>query len=118
MESHNAIDLEVDRGMLESVFDDPVIRYILLHMFLVRMHVYQNMDDDDIVEGFERLYRIGDPSVKELQESLPKDVIEELFAYHLVKNIENYSIFWNPLVWCTISILAALKNAIAFLSVR
>ncbi len=93
MESHNAIELEIDRGMLESVFDDPIIRYVLLHMFLVRTHVYQNVEDDDIVEGFERLYRIGDPSVKELQETLPKDVIEELFAYNLVKNIESYTIF-------------------------
>jgi len=93
MESHNAIDIDLDREMLESVFDDPTIRYILLHMFLVRMHIFQNLEDDDIVEGFERLDRIGDPSVKELQESLPKDIIEELFAYHLIKNIESYTVF-------------------------
>jgi len=96
MEKHSALDLEIDRTMLESLFDDPIIRYILLHMFLVRIHVFHNLEDDDITNGFERLDKIGevgDPSIKELRECLPGEVIEELFVYNLVKNIENHKIF-------------------------
>ncbi|TFG20659.1 MAG: hypothetical protein EU530_02495 [Promethearchaeota archaeon] len=95
MEEHSTLDIDVDRAMLESVFDDPIIRYILLHMYLVRVHVFQNLEDDAIVDGFERLDRIGASSTtaKDLKQSLPEDVIEELFVYNLVKNISSYAVF-------------------------
>ncbi|MBN2155051.1 MAG: hypothetical protein JW776_03315 [Candidatus Lokiarchaeota archaeon] len=93
MKEHSGIDLEIDRSMLESVFDDPVIRYILLHMFLVRMHIFQNLEDESIVEGFERLDRIGNPTRKDLEQCLPEDVIEELFVYNLVTNISSYLVY-------------------------
>jgi hypothetical protein len=93
MEEHTTLDLDIDRTMLESVFDDPVIRYILLHMYLVRVHVFHNLEDDDIIDGFERLDRIGNPTIKDLQSALPEEIVEELFAYNLVKNLSNYSVF-------------------------
>ena len=93
MEEHTTLDLDIDRTMLESVFDDPIIRYILLHMYLVRVHVYHNLEDDEIIDGFERLDRIGNPTIKDLQVSLSEEIIEELFAYHLVKNLSNYAVF-------------------------
>ena len=93
MEEHTTLDLDIDRTMLESVFDDPIIRYILLHMYLVRVHVYHNLEDDEIIDGFERLDRIGNPTIKDLQVALSEEIIEELFAYHLVKNLSNYAVF-------------------------
>jgi hypothetical protein len=95
MENHSSLDIDVDRTMLESVFDDPIIRYILLHMYLVRVNVFQNLEDETIIDGFERIDRIGPNSLtaKDLRQSLPEDIVEELFVYNLVKNITNYKVF-------------------------
>ncbi len=95
METHRTLDPEIDRTMLESVFDDPIIRYILLYMYLVRVHVFLNLEDEAIIDGFERIDRIGSNSltVKDLKQSLPEDVIEELFVYNLVKNVTSFNVF-------------------------
>ena len=93
MEEHSTLDIDIDRTMLESAFDDPVIRYILLHMYLVRVHVFQNLEDDEITDGFERLDRLGTPTIKDLHQCLPQQVIEELFVYNLVRNISSYTLF-------------------------
>lgn len=95
MEEHSTLDIDVDRAMLESIFDDPVIRYILLHMYLVRVHVFQNLEDDSIIDGFERIDRIGSTALtaKDLRQALPEEVVEELFVYNLVKNITSYTVF-------------------------
>lgn len=106
MEEHTALDLDIDRTMLESVFDDPIIRYILLHMYLIRIHVYQNLEDDDLIDRFERLDRIGDPTVKEVRETLPEEIIEELFVYNLVKNLTNYKVFQQTPEDFTIKLLS------------
>ncbi len=94
--THKNLELEIDRELLDDVFDDPVTRYILLYMYLVRNGVFQNLEDDDIIEGFEKVYQISDIDrlyKKNVEMLLPEEIIEEMFTYNLITNIKDFKTF-------------------------
>ncbi|MBD3353195.1 MAG: hypothetical protein GF364_17075 [Candidatus Lokiarchaeota archaeon] len=90
------MDIDVDRELLNSVFDQPTMRYILLYMYLVRFNVFRNLEEEDLVDIFDQLY---DPSFKNqitvgnLKRMFPGDIIREMFAFNIVTNIKNYKSF-------------------------
>ena len=89
------LDFEIDKDMLDDVFDDPETRYVLLYMYLVRSNVYRNLEDDDLNEAFQSLYTIKDNDTIYVEnlKILPEEIIEEMFAYGLILNIKNFNIF-------------------------
>jgi hypothetical protein len=89
--------LETDRELLESVFDDADLRYILLYMYLVRFNVFKNLEDDEITNAFDQiLIQISRTmiNVKNLKMLLPEDaILKKCFFSYIIQNVTEYDSF-------------------------
>ena len=92
-EEHTTLDLEYDRMLLEDVFDSPNLRYVSLYMYIIRKDLFQDLLDDDIIEQFETITSLDEPTVEDLTRICTGDFIKGLFQYKLITNIRSYEIF-------------------------
>lgn len=94
--SHETLELDIDRDLLNDVFDEPTMRYILLYMYLVRFNVFRNLEDENLTIAFDK---ISDPTfqqnltIKYMRTLLPEEIIREMFAFNMIRNLRNYSQF-------------------------
>jgi len=94
--THKNLDKEVDRELLESVFDESDLRYILLYMYLVRNQVFFDLKDDNVVDGFQQMYNLvdhGNLLVKDIKRLFPENVIEDMIVFKLITNVRDYTSF-------------------------
>ncbi|MHA1511670.1 MAG: hypothetical protein ACTSRX_08120, partial [Promethearchaeota archaeon] len=92
-EEHTTLDLEYDRMLLEDVFDSPNLRYVSLYMYIIRKDLFQDLLDDDIIEQFETITSLDEPTVENLIRICTGDFIKALFQYKLITNIRSYEMF-------------------------
>ncbi|MHA1718222.1 MAG: hypothetical protein ACTSWX_14150 [Promethearchaeota archaeon] len=95
VEEHNALDLDYDRILLEDVFDSPDLRYVSLYMYIIRKELFQDLLDDDIIDQFETITSLDEPTVGDIKRICTIDFIKNLFQYRLITNLRSYSIFEN-----------------------
>ena len=96
-EEHSTLDLDYDRILLEDVFDSPNLRYVALYMYIIRKDLFQDLLDDDIIEQFETITSLDEPTVEDLIRICTGDFIRALFQYKFITNICN-KIVTNKLV--------------------
>ncbi len=92
-EEHTALDLEYDRMLLEDVFDSQNLRYVSLYMYIIRKDLFQDLLDDDIIDQFETITSLEEPTVEDLIRICTGDFIKALFQYKLITNIRSYKMF-------------------------
>jgi len=92
-EEHSTLDLDYDRILLEDVFDSPNLRYVSLYMYIIRKDLFQDLLDDDIIEQFETITSLDEPTVENLIRICTGDFIRALFQYKFITNIRSYKIF-------------------------
>jgi len=92
-EEHTTLDLEYDRMLLEDVFDSPNLRYVSLYMYIIRKDLFQDLLDDDVIEQFETITSLDEPTVEDLIRICTGDFIKALFQYKLITNIRSYEMF-------------------------
>ncbi len=93
VEEHSTLDLEYDRMLLEDVFDTPNLRYVSLYMYIIRKDFFQDLLDDDIIEQFETITSLEEPTGEDLIRICTGDFIKALFQYNLITNIRSYEMF-------------------------
>ena len=92
-EEHTTLDLEYDRMLLEDVFDSPNLRYVTLYMYIIRKDLFQDLLDDDVIEQFETITALDEPTVEDMIRICTGDFIKALFQYKLITNIRSYEMF-------------------------
>ena len=92
-EEHTTLDLEYDRMLLEDVFDSPNLRYVSLYMYIIRKDLFQDLLDDDVIEQFETITSLDEPTVGDLVRICTRDFIRALFQYKFITNIRSYKMF-------------------------
>ncbi len=92
-EEHTSLDLEYDRMLLEDVFDSPNLRYVTLYMYIIRKDLFQDLLDDDVIEQFETITSLDEPTVEDLVRICTRDFIKALFQYKFITNIRSYEMF-------------------------
>lgn len=95
VEEHDALDLDYDRILLEDVFDSPDLRYVSLYMYIIRKELFQDLLDDDIIDQFETITSLDEPTVEDIKRICSTEFIKNLFQYRLITNLRSYSIFEN-----------------------
>ena len=92
-EEHTTLDLEYDRMLLEDVFDSPNLRYVSLYMYIIRKDLFQDLLDDDVIDQFETITSLDEPTVGDLVRICTGDFIRALFQYKFITNIRSYEMF-------------------------
>jgi len=92
-EEHTTLDLEYDRMLLEDVFDSPNLRYVTLYMYIIRKDLFQDLLDDDVIEQFETITALDEPTVEDMIRICTGDFIKALFQYKFITNIRSYVMF-------------------------
>ncbi|QEE14532.1 hypothetical protein DSAG12_00345 [Promethearchaeum syntrophicum] len=92
-EDHTTLDLEYDRMLLEDVFDSPNLRYVSLYMYIIRKDLFQDLLDDDVIEQFETITSLDEPTVEDITRICTGDFIKALFQYKMITNLRSYEIF-------------------------
>ena len=92
-EGHTTLDLEYDRMLLEDVFDSPNLRYVSLYMYIIRKDLFQDLLDDDVIDQFETITALDEPTVEDMIRICTGDFIKALFQYKFITNIRSYKMF-------------------------
>ncbi len=92
-EEHTILEMEYDRELLEDVFDSPDLRYVALYMFILRKELFQDLLDDDLMEEFDTIYQVDEPTAGDLRRICSPELIKSLFQFHIITNVKNYKIF-------------------------
>lgn len=92
-EGHTTLDLEYDRMLLEDVFDSPNLRYVSLYMYIIRKDLFQDLLDDDVIDQFETITALDEPTVEDMIRICTRDFIKALFQYKFITNIRSYKMF-------------------------
>lgn len=110
-EEHKTLEMEYDRELLEDVFDSPDLRYVALYMFILRKELFQDLLDDDLMDEFETITGVEEPTAGDLRRICSPDLIKSLFQFHIITNIKNFSVFQMKGDHIKIRFAAGLKLA-------
>ncbi len=92
-EAHQDLDMVYDRQLLEDVLDSKDLRYIVLYMFELRKELFQDLLDDDLIQSFDTLMNLEEPTIQDVRKICSNAFIKDLIRFHVISNIKNYKIF-------------------------
>lgn len=92
-ETHLKVDMEYDRRLLEDVLDSPDLRYVSLFMFIIRKEVFNDLEDDDLQDQFERLLSLEEITVGDMRRICDESFLKSMFTFNMVMNIKSYEAF-------------------------
>lgn len=89
MEDHEKLELEIDRKLLNQVFDNPLRRHILLYLFLIRKEFLKNLEDDTRVDFFIKISNLESPQVAFIRSYKDEQLIDVCLELGLFANIKD-----------------------------
>lgn len=92
-EDHTSLDMEFDRPLLEDVLDSPDLRYVALYMYIIRKDLFQDLLDDDLMDAYDMLLTLEEPTVGDLKRICTMDFIKALIGFHLITNVKSVPAF-------------------------
>jgi len=92
-ETHQKVDMEYDRRLLEDVLDSPDLRYVSLFMFIIRKEVFNDLEDDDLQDQFERVLELQEPTVGDVKKICDESFLKAMFTFNMITNIKTYEAF-------------------------
>jgi hypothetical protein len=92
-EEHTSLDIDFDRELLEDILDTPDLRYVVLYMFILRKELFQDLEDDDIIETFDTLTSLEEPTVGDVKKLCTIDFIKAMVSFRIITNVKNYKSF-------------------------
>ncbi|MHA1584955.1 MAG: hypothetical protein ACTSWL_06845 [Promethearchaeota archaeon] len=93
MEEHQSLDMEYDRELLEDVLDSPDLRYVALYMYILRKELFMDLINDDLIESFDTIMSLEEPTVGDLNRICEGRFIKSLIQFHVITNIKSYDAF-------------------------
>jgi hypothetical protein len=89
MEDHNELTMEFDRPLIIDVLDSTDLRYVTLYMFFIRKELFRDLEDDDIIEQFDSILHLEEPTVQDLKRICDEEFLQNLFNYNVITNIKS-----------------------------
>jgi hypothetical protein len=91
--SHENLDLEYDKNLINKVLDDINMRYIVLFSYIIRNDLLGDLNDKKLVESYERILVLDDIYKENIINFWPEELIEVSIDLGLFKNIRSLSEF-------------------------
>ena len=83
------LDIEVDRKLLNQVFDTPIRRHILIYLFLIRKEYLKNLDDPRREDFFIKFSNLEIPSVGFIRSYKDEQLIDVCVELGIFTNIKD-----------------------------
>ena len=74
--SHQNLDLEFDKNLINKVLDDVDMRYIVLFLYITRNDLLGDLNDKSLVESYERILILDDIYKENVSNFWSEELIE------------------------------------------
>ena len=91
--SHENLDLEYDKNLINKTLDDVDMRYIVLFLYIVRNDLLGDLIDKNLVGSYERILILDDIYKENITSFWPDELIEISIDLGLFKNIRSLNEF-------------------------
>ena len=91
--SHQNLDLQYDKNLINKVLDDVDMRYIVLFLYIIRNDLLGDLNDKILVESYERILILDDIYKENVSNFWPEELIEISIDLGLFKNIRSINEF-------------------------
>lgn len=91
--SHENLDLEYDKNLINNVLDDGDMRYIALFLYIIRNDLLGDLNDKKLVESYERILILDDIYKENISNFWSEELIEISIDLGLFKNIRSMNEF-------------------------
>jgi len=91
--SHENLDLEYDKNLINKVLDDVDMKYIILFLYIIRNDLLGDLNDKNLVESYERILILDDIYKENVSNFWPEELIEISIDLGLFKNIRSMNEF-------------------------
>jgi len=88
-EEHTELDIEIDRKLLNQVFETPIRRHILMYLFLIRKEYLKNMEDPRREDFFIKFSNLEAPSVGFIRSYKDEQLIDVCLELGIFTNIKD-----------------------------
>ena len=89
MEQHKQLSIEVDKNLINKVFENVEMRYILLYLYIVRNDMLKNLSDESWLNSFKRLMNLDEILKSDLELYSNKELTEILIDLRIIKNLRS-----------------------------
>ena len=89
MQDHDKLELEVDRKLLNQVFNNPLRRHILIYLFLIRKEFLKNLEEDARVDFFIKISNLESLQIAFVRSYKDEQLIDVCLELGLFANIKD-----------------------------
>ena len=89
MEQHKQLSIEVDKDLINKVFENVEMRYILLYLYIIRNDMLKNLLDESWLNSFKRLMNLDEILKNDLELYSNKELTEILIDLGIIKNLRS-----------------------------
>jgi len=84
---HNNLTLEHDKNLIEKIFDNVDMRYIILFLYIIRNDLFKDLTDNTLIESYERVLILDEIYKNNIINFWEEEFIEIYIDLGLIKNI-------------------------------
>jgi len=86
---HNRLSIDVDETLINKVFENVEMRYILLYLYIIRNDLLKNLTDEKWLNSFNRIMNFDELLKSDLERYASKEMIEILIDLRIIKNLRS-----------------------------
>jgi len=91
--SHENLDLEYDKNLINTVLDDRDMRYIVLFLYIIHNDLLGDLSDKSLIESYERILILDDIYKENITRLWSEQLIDLSIDLGLFKNIRSLNEF-------------------------
>lgn len=86
---HNRLSIEEDEGLVNKIFENVEMRYILLYLYVIRNDLLKNLTDASWLNSFHRIMELDEILKSDLERIVSKEMIELLVDLRIIRNVRS-----------------------------
>jgi len=90
---HRNLTLDYDKDLIDKIFDDFDMRYIILFLYVIRNDLFKNLADNSLIESYERILILDEIYKDNVTKFWQKEFTEIAIELGLFKNIRSIKEF-------------------------
>ena len=90
---HRNLTLDYDKDLIDKIFDDFEMRYVILFLYIIRNDLFKNLADSSLIESYERILILDEIYKGNVTKFWRKEFTEIAIDLGLFKNIRSIKEF-------------------------
>ncbi len=90
---HKNLSLEHDKNLIDNIFNNADMRYIILFLYIIRNDLFKDLTDNTIIESYERVLLLDEIYKNNIVNFWDEEFIEIYVDLGLIKNVRSIKEF-------------------------